>query len=212
MNSTEALRLAKKLGSLFQPLTQEQSKMAIREFAAYSAAAVDHAIHEHRVSGGTREGFIDWRQLFEGCRAAEAGESRAPREVPCPSFADVIRGQWAQVRDRGDYEVLLRYWRGDWWRYEPRYRTRRDGLETQRAHLSPEAFAEAVRRLDEQCDGYRAKCETGAANSLIAAGVDPDGARIAAAAILDPPEVFRLVLEDLRQTQAGPATEPALPM
>lgn len=177
MNHDEAVKMAQKLGSLFQPLTQAQAKLAIAEFEAFSRGAVEKAIDQHRKGGGTREGFIDWPQLFEGCRAAEASGKSTGKGTATPtvdlSWADVYRKRDPALAQAGDYEVCLRVHRG-WW----------------------------IR--SSRSIGYRALFLSGCRSTLISLGMEIAAAACAAEAILHSPEMFRLALQDLRDNVAKP--------
>jgi len=107
MTYDQAKKLGAKISGLFPTVTSEQLKLAIRELQAFGVQAAERAVDEHHKS----HEFVNWPQLYEGCRAAEHASGTGSRSVPDQSFADVIRGQWPQVRERCDVEVTLRYWR-----------------------------------------------------------------------------------------------------
>lgn len=108
MNIDQSKKLGAKLTGLFPTVTSEQCRAAIHEFLAFSFEAVDRAIEAHHKA----HDFVNFPQLYEGCRAAHQASSMEPRTLPNQSFADVIRGQDAQLRPvKSDLEVILRSYR-----------------------------------------------------------------------------------------------------
>ena len=109
MNPTEAKDVVAYLAKLFPgQMTDELMRHARDRLLAYDERPARKAIADHRDA----HEFINWPQLWEGCRAASQGDGpKSPRE---PSWFDVYRRQRPQLKDAGDAEVVLRVHR-DWW-------------------------------------------------------------------------------------------------
>jgi hypothetical protein len=115
MTADDAKQFVKLLAGLFpNQLTQDQARFAADRFKVFEPGDVRKAIAAHRE---THE-FINWPQLFEGCRATakakEQGAEYARREG---TWADVYRRQNPkQLAGASNVEVALRVHRGWWFR------------------------------------------------------------------------------------------------
>lgn len=127
--------------------------------------------------------FFSGPQLIEGCRAAERGATSAPQDNGDrePSWCDVRRRQNPQLGNAGDYEVVVRVHR-QWWNGRGKPVGGRPSIEG------------SCRRL------------------LAACGMEPEAAGTWAAYAMDAePRDFPAGLDDLRQWDSRPATDPDRP-
>lgn len=176
MNHDDTKKLVKLLAGLFpNQLTVEQGRFAAEKFREFECADVERAIKTHRESGATKEGFIDWKNLFEGCRAASKsrseGEENFRREG---TWADVYRRQRQELADAGDYEVVLRVHRRWWWRCGKR-------------------------------DSYRSQITASCVTRLIVFGMSQaDAEKWTEVVFDDSPDYFRQCLEEIRDAAAQP--------
>lgn len=175
MTNDDAKKLVKMLGGLFpNQLTQEQARFAYHRFREFERADVERAIKQHREHGATKDGFIDWKNLFEGCRAAAKSLVRTAEDAKNEgSWCDVYRRQRSEFVGKSDYEVVLRIHRGWWFRSG-----RTDGSRTQ----------------------FRSSC----VNLLVSCGMDAAAAAGWAEAMLDPSSsYFSQCLDELRGGRAA---------
>lgn len=196
MTAEETIEVVKTLAGLFpNQVTTEQAKQLKSELRAFSKAAAMSAVREHRKNPDLAGGFWNMGKLLEGCRAAERGESLEAKQFSGnESLPDIIRRGWEQLRDRNDYEVLLRYWRADWHRYSTDADRRKPTDES-----TPELKAVAD-QWRQQFDGARRRVEAGCRGSLISAGMEAEVVDGWAASVFDPdPAFFRQCLEVVRQ-------------
>ena len=177
MNRNEAIEQVKQLAKLFAPqmVTKEQAEFAAKEFSAFPQKAVASAIADHR---RTHE-FINWPQLFEGCRAAERGQGMELKVYTAKecSRADIIRRQCRYLTDvKDDREVYLRYYQGEWHEYEKR-----------RVMYGDEYLSRQMKRIGAEC-----------ALHLVETKMDQAKAKEWAAMIFASPDHFKLALGQLR--------------
>lgn len=124
MDIKTAQKMVRILAGLFpNQVSQEQSKLYIREFQAFEERIVYAAIIEHRKSPDLKGGFLDFGKLLEGCQSNARGAAAASRprtSIADQSFASVYRQQRPDLAGAGDYEVILRILRGFWFRASAR--------------------------------------------------------------------------------------------
>jgi hypothetical protein len=187
MNADDAKKCVAYLVGLFpNQLTKDLLRFAAAEFAAFEVVDVRKAAREHR----GRFEFVKWPELLEGCRlAAElrtGGQSRAAAKAEDfhpdnarreGSWCDVRRRQTPYLRGAGDVEVVLRVYRGWWFKC-----ARSDSYRSQ---------------IEASCRGQL--IATGMSEA--------DAATWAATVFEESPEYFRQVLGEVRQAAAEPAQE-----
>ena len=195
MNAAEAKKMSVKLASIFPAqVNQEQAKMVAKEFLAFTVAAVDRAIVDHRKNPDLKDGFWNMGKLLEGCRAAERGDQREARvNVFGESLPDMIRRDWEQLRKRNDYEVLIRYWRAEWYRYSASAERRKPKEPTNDEQKS------AREMWQRQVDGERLRVTSGCRYSLIAAGMDAGVVDSWVETIFSEPSHFQRCLAAVRE-------------
>jgi hypothetical protein len=115
------------------------------------------------------------------------------------TFPQMLRRDNPKLIGCGDFEVLLRYWRGQWIHYHVDADKRRAQIPT-----TPGPGRVAGELFERQYDGAKRRVVSGCVNGLIGAGMDIDQAERAAAFIFEHPDTFRLALQDMRM----PVEEP----
>lgn len=107
------------------------------------------------------------------------------------SFADVLRRQNQHYTGRGDAEVLLRHYRGLYWREFPQLQT---------ALVDTDNSSPVHAQLEHRISSLRRQIESECLNAICASGAMTEReARRAVAFIFDTPEMFRMLLDELRQ-------------
>lgn len=111
MTQAVAKSLVKLLSELFpNQLTPAQAREAAQRFKGHASADVERAIKDHRAA----HEFVNWPQLYEGCRAAAKRGMAAKSQDREGTWCDVFRRQNPQLEGRSDVEVILRVHRA-WW-------------------------------------------------------------------------------------------------
>lgn len=112
------------------------------------------------------------------------------------SFADVVRRLNPQWREAGDQEAVLRYWRACWCRYEPGAKSRIEAIRSRAdgSSAAKAALAHAERVYEAGKYGIFIKC----AYRLVGENTTFEEAKRLAGYVFETPEMFRLVLAELR--------------
>lgn len=204
MKPEEARNLVVKLNALFNgTINEDQAKWAAKELIQFERADVLRAMRDHR---GAYE-FVNWPKFLDTCRPIVAATAQSLREnLPAIPFADVIRQQRPDLANAKDAEVILRYRRGEWFKYRANADKRAEKLQDALLHddvkASPEkqqAIGRAMEFHDQQFNGMREKVRTSCASQLAAdCGMDWETALNWAESVFSEPDHFRLCLDELR--------------
>lgn len=221
MTHDEAKNLVKKLNALFNgQINVEQAKLAVKRLSVFEKKDVNRAIEEHR----EQFEFVNWPELYKACEPVAAptpATATANRPaIPDMTFAQVIRQQRPDLTQAKDQEVVLRFWRGDWWRYKSaadrRLQCLTDAMQSgeARARLMEKGYTdEQVTKLHEQVlathdnneTGYRRKVEGQCRGCLLSAGMGADVVDGWVQTVFSDPDHFRMCLSELRgDIFAGP--------
>lgn len=159
----------------------------------YRARDITAAVNAHKNEKPFRPQV---NELLARLKGKETGEA-----VPRGQLDDLttaIRKQRPELESASDVEVLVRYWRGDWFRYKVSADRRRSQI--------PEgaAFDKSRAEHDARELAARYRVHTSCVNSLGAVGVDETSAKAWADAALDPSaDYFARCLDELRGDRAA---------
>jgi hypothetical protein len=211
MTHDDAKNLVKKLNALFNgQINAEQAKAAIKRLTGFERKDVTRAVDEHR----TRFEFVNWPELYKACEPIIEPSAPTRRSAgPDMTFVEVVKQQRPDLVNASDQEVIVRFWRGDWWRYKSdadrRLTAITDSMKNGDAHtrclergMTEEEIAVAHERVLESHDrneeGYRIKVRTQCTGCLINAGVAPEMIEGWVDTVFSEPDHFRLCLAELR--------------
>ncbi len=153
----------------------------------YRADDVLRALNEHKNSSK----FCP--QVSEILAKLKGKEERNENEttVKVDDFATAMRKNNSAWKNCNDQEVILRYWRSIWTRY--------DYAAAARLQQIPKQGSEkAVAWHVAQVDGYRTRCRVSCVNCLASTGMVADLADRTAEFIFAAPDDFRLALAEVR--------------
>ena len=212
MSNPEVLNFMAKLKGLFPQaeLTKDEAELWAKRLRRVEYQAAVTALEDHKIEqDGRNRRRPSLGTVLKGVSKATANVHAPP---PPSSLINVLRSKHPDLKDSSDFELSLRYWRCNWHKYSVPAAERRGAIvrALERRGVPREVRANLLRDHDRQVVSFRRKVRRSCFACLSAAGMLPDVARrYARAVVKSDPEMFRRVLEDVRDFGAAVSTAAA---